>query len=439
MVLALAAAFISANAQVKSISAATSALDKAKADTENPKKADKPATWIKYGKALLDAYLAPAGDGWLGASRQDLALVLINDKPASAEFVTVGGNQMIKETFETRNYYYDASSQDPAAQVLQMIEITKPIQADALQQSVVAYEKAAELDVKGSKKKEIGEALKDLKDRLIREAYTAYTLGDFVKASDCFESAANACRNEFAGGTVDYELLYNAGFTSLASGMNAKAKALFLSCYEGGYYGEGGELYAKLAEIANAEGDAEKGKDYLEEGFKKFPQSQAILVGLINYYMNTGGNTDRLFELLDEAKKNEPENASLYYVEGNIREKLGMVDEGVAAYRKCLEIDPNYYFGYIGEGILYYNYGLKLAAEASEEMNDAKYRALEAQYYDAMKMALGPFETALGLVGDDFELRNGILEYLKNICYRLSTLGDEYSAKYEAYKSMEQN
>ena len=55
----------------------------------------------------------------------------------------------------------------------------------------------------------------------------------------------------------------------------------------------------------------------------KFPQSQGVLIGLINYYINSGENTDRLFELISAAKSNEPNNASLYYVEGNVNLHLG--------------------------------------------------------------------------------------------------------------------
>ncbi|MBQ2549591.1 MAG: hypothetical protein II560_00070, partial [Bacteroidales bacterium] len=41
-----------------------------------------------------------------------------------------------------------------------------------------------------------------------------------------------------------------------------------------------------------------------------YPSSQAILIGLINYYVSSNQDTDRLFSLLNDAKKNEPDNAS---------------------------------------------------------------------------------------------------------------------------------
>ena len=428
MVLALAAAFTAANAQVKSISAATSALEKAKADTENPKKAEKLATWYKYGQALVNAYNAPAGNGWIGAGLQELQLVLNNEKPLASETVVLGGQQYQKDVYETRNYYFAAQTGQ-----LMMIEITKPIVEDALQQAAEAYAKASTLDPKGTKSKDIKSALKDINGKLIEQAYTSYTLGDMAKASKDFEAAANAAALAPLS-MLDTVSLYNSAFTAWASGDNSRAKGLFGKCLDSGYYYTDGEVYAKLADIENKEGNADKAAQYLEEGFQKFPQSQSILVGLINHYLTSNGSTDRLFELLDLAKQNEPNNASLYYVEGNICEKLGMVDKAVAAYNECSKIDPNYAFGYIGEGILWYNLALKYQEEAQNEMDYKKYDALEAKFVEALKNCIAPFEKALSMV-DDPSTKVGVAEYLKNACFRFRE-EPGFAEKYETYKAI---
>lgn len=429
MVLALVAAFTSANAQVKSISAATSAVEKAKADTENPKKNTKFATWIKYGQTLVGAYDAPYGNGWIGASRQEIQL-LGGEKPSAVDKVVLGGQEFVREVYENHNYYY--SGEDPMAQLL-MVEITKPILPDALQLAASAYAKAGEFDAKCSKSKDIKGALKSINTKLVELAYTNYTLGNYDQASKDFEDAVTAAAYAPLSG-LDTNSLYNAGFTAWYLGQNARAKGFFEKCKEVGYYSEDGEVFAKLADIANKEGNEEKGKDILEEGFKMFPQSQSILVGLINYYISADGSTDRLFELLAEAKKNEPNNPSLYYVEGNISEKLGLTDRALEAYRACAGIDPNYAFGYIGEGILYYNLALKYQEEAQNEMNDAKYRALDAKFVETLKACIPAFEKALELV-DDEGTKAGVAEYLKNACFRFR-FEDEYAEKFKKYEEM---
>ena len=91
------------NAQVKSPSDAKKAVEAAEAAASDPKKATKVATWLKLAGTYMDAYAAPAGAGWVGAGRQELQLVLGNDKPTSSENVTLAGEAYTKERFKTRD------------------------------------------------------------------------------------------------------------------------------------------------------------------------------------------------------------------------------------------------------------------------------------------------------------------------------------------------
>ena len=74
--LAMLAAVQAADAQVKSPDAAAKAVEKAKVASQDTKKAAKVATWVNLGKAYLDAYNAPAGNAWVGASKQELMLLM---------------------------------------------------------------------------------------------------------------------------------------------------------------------------------------------------------------------------------------------------------------------------------------------------------------------------------------------------------------------------
>lgn len=429
LVLALAASLQVANAQnnqVKSIPAATSALEKAAASAENPKQNTKVATWLKYGQALIDAYSAPIGNAWLGMSQQDAAFLTGGEKPSAEEQVTVGGQAYLKQVFATKNYYFNQNGQ------LAIIEVTKPIGENLLAKAVEAFKKAYELDP--SKASDIAKGLKNASTKLIDDAYTAYSLGDNNRASECFELAFEAAAAEPCK-QMDNDALYNAGFTAYLAGNNDRAKALFEKCLANGYAGEDGDAYAKLSAIASNSGDKEAAKDYLEQGFAKYPQSQGILVGLINYYITSGDDTNRLFALLDDAKKNEPNNASLYYVEGNAREKLGDIEGAVAAYNKCSEINPEYESGFIGLGVLYYNQAVALQEKASAELDDAKYMAIMADFEKSLKSCVEPFEKAFELTKSD-ETKAGIAEYLKNACFRFREESQEYLDKYNKYANL---
>ena len=417
-----------ADAQTKSPEAARKAVESAEAASKDAKKATKVATWMKLASSYMDAYNAPAGSVWLGASKAELQLIMGNDKPISTEAVVLGGDELIKETYSNKEFYFS-----PAGQLV-LINVTKPVVEDALGGALEAYKKAYEVDVKQSKTKDIVTGLSIIAQKYLDEGMNSYTFGDLVKASQLFEKAVETSATAPLS-KVDTTALYNAGYTAWAVKDYERAKNFFEKCLAAEYYYEGGEVYAKLGDVYTNLGDAKKGAEILEQGFVKFPQSQSILIGLINYYMTSGENADRLFVLIDEAKKNEPNNASLYYVEGNIYKELKNYDKAIESYMKCAEINPEYEFGFIGAGILYYERAVELSEQASNEFDDAKYNALVEQFEKALLDALEPFEKAYAVTKDN-NLKVSIAEYLKNIYYRNISKGAEYEAAYNKYNEV---
>ena len=418
--LAVLASVQIAGAQVKP-DAAKKALDAAVEASQNAKKATKAATWTALGKAYVTAYDAPAGNIWQGATKNDLKLVMGGENPSATETVTVAGEQMTKEVYSNKNLYFNGGGQ------VAIIEVTKPVVENALKNAAEAYKKAYSLDAKTAKT--ASEALEKISEKLSNEAYSLYNLGKYAESAKLFEEAAQVVAGEPVN-KVDTSALYNAGFTALNAGDNAMAKRLFQECINHNYYSENGEIFAKLAEV-----DAPNAKKYLEDGFQKFPQSQSILIGLINYYLTNNESTDRLFELLNQAKANEPDNASLYYVEGNIHSQLGDTEKAIAAYQECNRVNPNYEYGYIGAGILYYNLAVEDQEKASEEMDDKKYMELVSKFEKDLKACIEPFEKAYSLTKDD-SIKVNIAEYLKNAYYRFSSNDDASKAAYDKYSEI---
>ena len=414
-----------ADAQTKSPEAAKKALESAVAASKDAKKAAKVATWTKLASSYMDAYNAPAGNAWLGASKQELQLIMGNQQPVSVENVVLSGEQLVKEVYADKEFYFS-----PAGQLV-LINVTQPVVEDALGGALEAYKKAYEVDAKKSKVKDITEGLQNIARKYLDEGMNAYSFGDLKKASQLFEKAAQASAAEPLA-KFDSTAVYNAGYTAWAGKEYERAKGFFEQCLAADYYYEGGEVFAKLGDVYSNLGDAKKGAEVLEKGFVMFPQSQSILIGLINYYINSGENTDRLFVLIDEAKKNEPDNASLYYVEGNIYKELKQTEKAVESYYKCAEINPEYEFGFIGAGILYYELAIELQEKASNELDDKKWTELNKQFEEALMNALEPFEKAYA-VSKDPQLKVSIAEYLKNIYYRFSSNGPEFEAGYKKY------
>lgn len=420
LALAMFAAIQVADAQVKSAADVKKSVEAAEAATQNVKKAVKTATWLKLGQEYVKAYDAPTGNILPGSNKTELTLMMGSEKPVSSEEVTVNNEKYTKDVYADKNLYFNQNGQ------LVIIEVTKPVYEDALERAVKAYQKAYELDEKHAKDKDVAAAFDYIGQKYVSEAFNKYTFGDVATASRLFEKAADV--EALAPlSKIDTSVIYNAGFTAMAAKDNERALKFFKRCYDLGYYYEGGEVFARLAEV-----DTLNTKKYLEEGFSKFPQSQSILIGLINYYLKNNEDTETLFGLLDKAKANEPNNASLFYVEGNIRAQLGQIDKAVVAYEECAKINPEYEYGYIGEGTMFYNRAIELQTKAQEEIDDAKYMALVKEFEESLKSCIAPFEKAFEIT-KDANIKAGIASYLKNAFYRFREESAENQTKYEKY------
>lgn len=420
LALAMFAAIQVADAQVKSAADVKKSVEAAEAATQNVKKAVKTTTWLKLGQEYVKAYDAPTGNILPGSNKTELTLMMGSEKPVSSEEVTVNNEKYTKDVYADKNLYFNQNGQ------LVIIEVTKPVYEDALERAVKAYQKAYELDEKHAKDKDVAAAFDYIGQKYVSEAFNKYTFGDVATASKLFEKAADV--EALAPlSKIDTSVIYNAGFTAMAAKDNERALKFFKRCYDLGYYYEGGEVFARLAEV-----DTLNTKKYLEEGFSKFPQSQSILIGLINYYLKNNEDTETLFGLLDKAKANEPNNASLFYVEGNIRAQLGQIDKAVVAYEECAKINPEYEYGFIGEGTMFYNRAIELQTKAQEEIDDAKYMALVKEFEESLKSCIAPFEKAFEIT-KDANIKAGIASYLKNAFYRFREESAENQTKYEKY------
>lgn len=420
LALAMFAAIQVADAQVKSAADVKKSVEAAEAATQNVKKAVKTATWLKLGQEYVKAYDAPTGNILPGSNKTELTLMMGSEKPVSSEEVTVNNEKYTKDVYADKNLYFNQNGQ------LVIIEVTKPVYEDALERAVKAYQKAYELDEKHAKDKDVAAAFDYIGQKYVSEAFNKYTFGDVATASKLFEKAADV--EALAPlSKIDTSVIYNAGFTAMAAKDNERALKFFKRCYDLGYYYEGGEVFARLAEV-----DTLNTKKYLEEGFSKFPQSQSILIGLINYYLKNNEDAETLFGLLDKAKANEPNNASLFYVEGNIRAQLGQIDKAVVAYEECAKINPEYEYGFIGEGTMFYNRAIELQTKAQEEIDDAKYMALVKEFEESLKSCIAPFEKAFEIT-KDANIKAGIASYLKNAFYRFREESAENQTKYEKY------
>ena len=409
------------------------AVDKAVANTENPKKATNPDSWTKLAKEYVKSFDASFGPGILRTPREQVNLVMEGKKPLASENVTVGANSFFKDSYPTADYYYREN-------VLVMIVPTALAVEEPLEKAVLAYQKAFSLDEKGKKTKEITEGLNLIANKFNEQAFNQYQLGNLAQAASYFEKAGDASA-AVPGMTFDGSSMNNAGLLAFQADDLDGSRRCFEKCLANGYPDEDGKVYLYLSEIASKKGDGEGQIKYLQDGFQQFPSSQPLILGLISAYRQGGKDPKEIFVLLEKAKANDPSNAALYSTEGDIYKELKEDEQAIASYRKATEVNPSFPYGWVGEGLLMYDRAIEYATQASElPMNAYKeYDALVKKYEETIKGAIDPFEKAFAMSSDNPKLQKGVAEYLKNIYYRFASDDEKYMAGYNKYNEFLKN
>ena len=401
-------------------------VDKALEASKDAKKGTKPATWMNLGKAYMTAYANPSTNISTGIDKTTFAL-MNKEKPVSVTTVTLQDAPFEKHELSHVNVYFNQGG------VLAIVEVTRPsVPGDLLGEAAAAYEKAFEL---GAKDKDVDAKLQEIVNAYYNDAFTAYQLGDYGKASDLFKGAADwsavapcSVRNDDAA--------YNCAFTALAVKNYDRALEYYNKCLARDYTSDG-NIYASLSECAMAKADTLAAKNYLATGLTKYPDNASILTNLINLYLTTNEDPKKIVELLDEAKKAMPDNASLYYVEGNILAGVKDYDGAQAAYDKALGIDPKYDMAYYGMA----NIALKKGEDIVNEMNALdvreykKYDELSAKLTEVYVGALTPFEQCYN-VSTNPDVKNACADFLKRLNFQLRGVDPKYKEAYEKWEGI---
>lgn len=422
----LAVAFVlsigAVSAQPKTPADAKKAVDKAVAASQDAKKSTKPATWVNLAKAYLDAYEQPALNLLAGSPQVEVKLVTKDQKVLETVAFEGTEGQFTVDKYADKDLYYN-----PAG-VLEFWIVTKQaVEGNLLANAADALAKAKEL---GAKEKDYSSIVETIHTKVFTDAFNQYAIGDFAKAEEYFKQAVSTYA---AFGKIDTMTIYYTGLVANMAGNHQSAIDAYKKCIDLKYYQEG-STFSNLADIYKTLGDKEACEKTLEDGFASYPQSQGILIGLINFYRENNEDPQKLFDLLHTAQVNEPNNASLYYVEGDVNKQLGNIDEAVKSYRKATEVDHNYVFGMLGEGMLFYDKAVEIQDQANNEMDDNKYAALMTEMEETLAKAIKPFEDCFG-VSKDIDIKNAAAEYLKNIFFRLREKDESYPALFEKYNN----
>ena len=181
-------------------------------------------------------------------------------------------------------------------------------------------------------------------------------------------------------------------------------------------------VYKNLSEIYLSQGKQAEAGQVMNVGKKVFPNSNAFLIGEINYLLKENKKQEALGKM-EEAARLYPDNASLFVVLASTYESMKTPEmdlKAVENYKKAIELDGKSFDAAYNLAAYYYNKGADIINEAN------KLSLKEQQKYDALKKdaekmfntALPYFEKALGINPKDI----GTLTALKGIHASLNNL-----------------
>jgi tetratricopeptide (TPR) repeat protein len=257
----------------------------------------------------------------------------------------------------------------------------------------------------------------------------AFNKNDFNSALSYFESTAELTAKK---GVVDTSAIENSSIAAIRAGNSAKS-IQYLKQLISFNTDKDGSRYIQLMKAYKLAGDTSTAMQTLMEGRTKFPNDQKLLTEELNGYLQSGKSAEAE-KLLAIAIEKDPTNHLLQYASGTIFEDLGKRDQAIAAYKKSIEIKPDFWEAYFNLGAIYNNSAKALREKADAEKDMKKYEAGKKLADAEFNLALPNLEKALELAPKDSPDLLPLLKTLKQI-YSLVGMTDKYN---EMKKRLEQ-
>lgn len=429
-------------------------LAKIDADSENPKKGAKAATWINRGNQYFNSIKTPLND--LLQNGEVSLLELQCGKAQKRTPKKIGKQQFQILTFP----FFSAYSLDNKV-VAWTLNPAKFVDKDALKKSIESYEKALEIDPGVASK--VKSAMEEMVKFYTNLGELAINIQDVKAGALAYINATTIEKSPAYGGKVDASHLFYAGYLLSFDGEKTPAsyvrgEALLKEALAAGYTdfedarsevkeSERGNIYfyaylCAYAQRTKNKAKIEVAKKFLNEGFNKYPKNANIFDCLLSLYTTAENNQnpEELLGTIEKAVKANPKKTSAWYAQGVILFTLKKYDEGRESFVKVLELEPN---SYDGNFYMAYYYVLKGDQEAdliTERMKTTNYtqakldeeKAVINKYY---LQSIPYFEKAHAAKPKD----ETVLDYLKRLCFQLRDepgIMEKYTKYNELFKAL---
>lgn len=284
----------------------------------------------------------------------------------------------------------------------------KKLDTNAVQVAYDSYQKAIELDTKKEYYDGIMAQLVRCGSAFYDRGAANFNAAKYLQAMQCFNKTIEI--NTMIG-NPDSAATYNAGISAMNAKMYDKAKDYFNKVMKLDYRNP--LLYFYLSNIYKDEKNYTKAMDIVKKGRKLYPDNKYLMIEQVNIYL-AAGMMKETKGLLDTLIKITPNDPTLYYAFGGAYDAYAndttkstadrdyYFGETVTAYKKAIELKPDYFDAIYSLGALYFNDGIRLFLEADKMVNDmTKYKEMQAKFEDRWKNALPYLEKALELNPND--------------------------------------
>jgi tetratricopeptide (TPR) repeat protein len=363
-------------------------------------------------KGKVTSALSYIDQGILDKAKENIDQALVDEKSKDWFNTYFAKGQLCQATFKSDNPKFKAFYTDPLAE------------------AYTSYEKALELDPKGTVKKKIITSLvyNTLAVNLYNQGSAKFEAKDYAGALKSFETQIKITESDLYVGAVDTGMYYNAGLAAANSAKYNEAVKYYEKCAEMKYMGV--TPYFQMSEAYLILGDTAKAESILTGLTSKFPDNKNITLQLIDLYIKSSKNEEAL-KYIKIAKETDPKNSSLYLASGIIYLNENKYDDAITEFTKSIEIKGDSYDSQYGLGAAYINKAADMSKKANDIMDVKKYADAVDELNAVYAKALPYMEKANELKPNDIYAMSSLQE----LYYRLKSKDPSYGPKYDAMKA----
>ena len=261
----------------------------------------------------------------LDKAKEAIEAAIVHEKTINSPKAWKVRGDVYKAIAETKDEKFKALSDNPLVTALE------------------SYKKALELDTKGSLRKEVEIQMKLMSITFINKGVEYFSAQSFDKALACFEGSLEIDQLTDPG-KIDSLVVFNAGIAADRAKNFDKAIQYYTKATELRY--EGAKVYGFIGNIYKEKGDTAMYISTLEKGISAWPSdNNVIMVELINYYL-TSNKSELALSYLEKAIAADATNATFYFAQGSLYDKLVQPDKAKESYEKAISINPEYMDAY---------------------------------------------------------------------------------------------